>query len=75
MLRSEAVKLITEIAIAIPEVLASATQISLDCADKPNCRIFINNEISEAERELLLALFREKRIILSKNSNSSWMIR
>ena len=74
MIRSEAIKLLDEIVAHKPELLESAMAINLDTKDNQNCRIVIRANLTEKERDILLAAFGGRKLEMFEQTSGVWVI-
>jgi len=66
--------LIHEIATVIPELLEKATEISIDSKDSEGCGIVIRDNLSEKQRDVLLAHFIGINLQMVERSSGVWVI-
>jgi len=74
LIRSEAIKLLDEIATHKPELLERAIAINLDTKDNQNCRIVIRANLAEKERDILLAAFGVRKLEMFEQTSGVWVI-
>jgi len=70
----EAMNLIKQIAVLMPDVISNAKEISFQCKDTPNCRMLIKTTMDDTQITSLRYLASVKNLTVSKDSEETWSI-